>query len=286
MLFSDSIKKFRDYLEHLDYSPSTIERYIRDLHKFNRWVEAQLNGQVYLEDVTDEYIENFITELKVEDYAPTSRSRYFYTFRSFYKFASKKGLVDRNIALTLEQGKLPVKERDYLTQEEITILIDAIDHRLIALVVKFLAYTGLRISECLNLKVDDIDFNNNFIRVREGKGRKDRSIPIHEDIQPLLKEYIDDWRDAYGSDYLFATKRTGSLSNNYVNAVIRKATKKLGWNKRISCHMLRHSFASNLVKKKVGLVEIQKLLGHSSLKTTSVYTHVDNEQLFDAVNSL
>ncbi len=286
MLFSDSINKFKYYLEHLDYSPSTIERYIRDLYTFNRWIEGQLNGQIYLEDITDEDIEKFITRLKNKNYAPTSRSRYFYTFRSFYKFAFKKELVEKNIALSLDHGKLPVKERDYLTQEEIDLLVDAIDHRLIALVVKFLAYTGLRISECLNLKVDDIDFKTNIVKVREGKGRKDRSVPIHEDIQPLLSEYISDWRDAFGSDNLFATSRTGSLSNTYVNAVIRKATSKLGWKKRISCHMLRHSFASNLVKKKVGLVEIQKLLGHSSLKTTSVYTHVDTDQLFDAVNSL
>ncbi len=286
MLLSEGIEKFKGHLELLDYSPSTIERYVRDLTTFKSWLEKLQNGQVYVEDITDVIIEEFITGLKNKNYAPTSRSRYFYTFRSFYKFAFKKGIVDKNISLLLEQGRLPVKEREYLTQEEVEALVKAIDHRLVALVVKFLAFTGLRISECLSLRVVDINFETNIIKVIEGKGRKDRSIPIHEELLPLLIDYINNWRDAYGSDYFFATTRTGGLSNNYVNAVIRKAAGKLGWNRKISCHLLRHSFASNLVKKKVGLVEIQKLLGHSSLSTTSVYTHVDTGQLFDAVNSL
>ena len=286
MLLNDGIERFKSHLELLDYSPSTIETYIRYLSTFRRWMEKIHNGPVYLEDITDLDIEEFLTGLKNKKIAPTSRSRYLYTFRSFYKFAFKKGIVDKNIALLLEMGRLPVKEREYLTQKEVEELVKAIDHRLVALVVKFLAFTGLRISECLDLKVVDINFETNIIKVRQGKGRKDRSVPIHEDLLPLLNDYINSWRDAYGSNYLFATSRTGKLSNTYVNAVIRKATSKLGWSKKISCHMLRHSFASNLVKKKVGLVEIQKLLGHSSLKTTSVYTHVDTGQLFDAVNAL
>ena len=150
----------------------------------------------------------------------------------------------------------------------------------------FLANTGLRISECLSLTLDDVDLDKSMIRVIQGKGGKDRNVPINQTLLPLLKDYRNNWRDAYGSDLFFATKKSGSLSNSYINTVIRNTVKKLGWKKQVSCHTLRHSFASSLVKKKVGLVEIQKLLGHSSLKVTSVYTHVDMDQLNEAVNAL
>ena len=285
MQLNNAVELFSEYVYNLDFSPNTIQRYTKDLNAFNLYLEQKYNGQVFLEDITVSDIEMFMASLK-KHYAPISRSRYLYTLRSFYKFAYKKELVEKNLALSLEPGKLPVKERHYLTEEEIEKLVEAIDHALISLVVVFLANTGLRISECLSLTLDDVDLDAGLIRVKNGKGNKDRNVPINKKLYPLIQDYRDNWRDAYGSERFFATKKTGKLTNTYINTVLRDAVKKLGWKKKVSCHILRHSFASNLIKKKVGIVEVQKLLGHSSLKTTSVYTHVDNEQLYEAVNVL
>jgi len=285
MQLNNAVELFSEYVYNLDFSPNTIQRYTKDLNAFNLYLEQKYNGQVFLEDITVSDIEMFMASLK-KHYAPISRSRYLYTLRSFYKFAHKKELVEKNLALSLEPGKLPVKERHYLTEEEIEKLVEAIDHALVSLVVVFLANTGLRISECLNLTLEDVDLDAKLIRVKNGKGNKDRNVPISKKLHPLIQDYRDNWRDAYGSERFFATKKTGKLTNTYINTVLRDAVKKLGWKKKVSCHILRHSFASNLIKKKVGIVEVQKLLGHSSLKTTSVYTHVDNEQLYEAVNVL
>lgn len=287
MILTKALERFFDNMHSIDRSPHTISVYKRDLTFFSHYLAKQFNGPVYLEDITVNDIESYLQMLKdVKKVAPNSRSRNFYTIRAFYNFAYKKELVDRNIALSLDFIKLPKKERQYLTEEEVTQLVDVIKKPLIRLVVTFLFHTGLRISECLKLTLDDVDLENKVIKVIDGKGAKDRTIPINDFLSPLLLDYRENWRDAYGSDKFFATKKSGALSNVYVNHSIGAAVKELGWKKKVSCHILRHSFASNLVRKNVGLVQIQKLLGHSSLDVTSIYTHTDLDQLFDAVNAM
>src|SRR5690606_17962462 len=134
-----------------------------------------------------------------------------------------------------------------------------------------LFYTGMRIGECLNLRLGDIDLAQNTIRVVNGKGKKDRTIPINKDLAPLLAHYIAHERPAVDTDYLFATAKSGSITAAYVNRVIKDTVTALGWTKNVTAHVLRHSFASNLIKKGVNIVHVQKLLGHSNLKVTSIY---------------
>ncbi|MCW3490303.1 tyrosine-type recombinase/integrase [Dethiobacter alkaliphilus] len=282
----DAFKMYKQRLEIVNYSSKTIDLYIRDLNYLLHYIERTINGPIYLSELTSGDLEEFLHCLKKKGIAPNSLNRYLYTFRSFYKFAVKKELVIRDISRLIDPVKLPYKERQYLTKDEIEQLMDAVNHQLIKLVVLFLANTGLRISECLALTLDDVDLETKIIHVTQGKGGRDRNVPINNRLYSELTDYKDNWRDAYGSNLFFATKKTGSLSAVYTNSIIRKTAKELGWRKKVSCHILRHSFASNLVRNKVGLVEIQKLLGHSSLATTSVYTHADMEQLNEAVNTL
>lgn len=218
--------------------------------------------------------------------SPASRSRNLYTLRSFYNFACKKDLCQQNIATKLEPIKLRQKERVYLTSEEVDELVNAIDHPLVKIVVQTLYYTGMRISECLDLKIEDLDFKDNIIHIKRGKGNKDRDIPISHKLKGILEEYWNTERKYINSPYFFATSKTGRLSSVYVNTVLHQTTEKLHWTKRVTAHTLRHSFASNLVKNEVSLVNIQKLLGHSNLKITSIYTHTNMDELSKAVNSL
>ncbi len=266
MLFSEIANKLSEYMVSIDRSPITIEVYRRDLGYIRKFLEERKNGPVYIEDVTQEDLEAFMRYVKeVKQYSANTRSNYFYTLRSFYAFAYKKGLVERNIAASMDFMRMPKIERNYLTKQEVEAIIEEIESPLIKLMVTFLFNTGLRISECLNLTLDDVNLEKRSIHVRQGKGRKDRLVPINNTLYDLLLDYKENWRDAYGSDFFFATKKTGSISYSYVNATIRNAAKRAGSKKPVSCHTLRHFFASALVQKNVGLVEIQKLLGHESL---------------------
>ena len=285
MLFSETANRLSEYMESIDRSPITIEVYKRDLGYIRRFLEERKNGPVYIEDVTQDDLEAFMRYVKeVKQYSANTRSNYFYTLRSLYAFAYKKGLVQRNIAASMDFMRMPKIERNYLTKQEVEATIDCIQPPLIGLIARFLFNTGLRISECLNLTLEDVNLEKRSIHVRQGKGRKDRMVPINNKLYDLLLDYRENWRDAYGSEFFFATRKTGSISYNYVNATIRNAAKKAGIKKPVSCHTLRHSFASALVEKNVNLVQIQKLLGHESLAVTSIYTHTNMDALAEAVN--
>ncbi|MCM3561806.1 tyrosine-type recombinase/integrase, partial [Brevibacillus borstelensis] len=207
MLLSQAIQQFDQYLSAIDRSEETRSGYQKDLTQLHRFLEERYNCPPYLEDIQLADLEAYLSWLKEEKgYAPASRSRNLYTLRSFYNYCYKKELVDRNIALSLENIKLPHKERQYLSEEEVNELVQAIDHDLIRLVVKFLYFTGLRISECLNLTVDDVDLERQMVHVRGGKGNKDRVVPLSEKIVPPLRAYLEKKRPQ-GTDRFFATEK-------------------------------------------------------------------------------
>jgi len=287
MLIKHVVELFHKYLEALDRSPETIRGYTVELACWMRFLEKTHNGQVYLDEVTPADVEAYVIHMKDQGQAPGSRSRFVYIVKSFYNFCYKKDLVERNLGAKLEAVPIPQKERSYLTPDELDELFKAIEHPLIQLVVITLSYTGLRISECLHLTLSDVDLTNKSILARNTKGKRDRRIPIHQDLLPKLKEYKDVWRDSSKSDIFFATQKTGKLSPIYVNRIIHETVAKLGWTKTgISCHSMRHSFATNLIKNKQSIVLVQKLLGHAKLATTGIYTHADMEDLAEAVNAL
>jgi len=287
MLLKNAVQSFLVYLSSIDRSKETLSGYQKDLMLFIRFLDSKYNCESYIDEVTSNDIEEYLHYLKeVRGYAPASRARSLHTFRSFFAYAYKKELVARNIALSVERINIQQKERTYLSESEIEQLVDKIEHDLIRLVVQVLYKTGLRISECLNLTLDQVDIERKVIHVVAGKGNKDRLVPISESLLPLMRDYVENWRPTTTSPLFFCTKKTGKLSPVYVNRELAAAVKKLGWKKKVTAHILRHSFASQLVKKDVNLVQIQKLLGHSSLKVTSVYTHTDLGQLSEAVNTL
>lgn len=285
MLLDEGKHRFLKYMDTIDRSNQTIEGYGKDLKLFEKYLSNKYNCEPFIEDVTSTDIEDYLMYLKEKrNYAASSRSRNLYTIRSFFSWAYKKEIVERDVALSVENIKLQQKERVYLRDEEVKELLTAIDHHLINLVVRTLYMTGLRISECLALTLDTVDLENKEIHVIAGKGNKDRVVPISEKLYPYLKDYVENERPDVPMDNFFATARTGKLSPQYVNRNLAVATKKLGWNKKVTCHILRHSFASRLVQQDVNLVQVQKLLGHSSLKVTSIYTHSNIDKLKSAVN--
>ncbi|MFL0194327.1 tyrosine-type recombinase/integrase [Clostridium sp. WILCCON 0269] len=282
-----AISQFQDYLTYTEKSKETIAGYMRELKKFYNHQQVKFNYPPYLSDVKLGELEEYLGSQLLKGLSQGTRSRSYHILRSFYNFCYKKELIQRNIALSLEPIKVKRKERIYLLEEEVNSLVNEIESELVKMAVNSIYYTGMRISECTNLRLKDVDFESKVIHVIGGKGNKDRDIPISDKLYEILIDYVENKRlKVDGSEYFFATSKSGRISPQYINKQINEAVKKLKWDKHVSAHIIRHSFASRLVQKNVNLVRIQKLLGHSDLRVTSIYTHTSTNDLRQAVNEI
>lgn len=284
MLLSEALEAFAQYQTSIERSPRTIRGYAQDLSVFRRYLDSQWNTSVYVNDIRTEDVETFLLYLKERGTKKSTRKRYLGSIRSFCKWALSREILTEDIAGKLEPIKVHIPERRYLTEEEVETFIDSIDHRLVKVAVQIMYHTGLRVSECVGLKTNHVDLEDRLVRVVAGKGSKHRVVPIRDRLHDILMDY-ETWRVT--SEYYLATKKTGRLSIVRVGAVIRETVAKLGWEKgSVTAHSFRHAFASHLVHRDVNLVNISKLLGHSSLNTTSIYTHARLDDLREAVNVL
>jgi len=287
MLFTEAVEKFKDYLTKKDYAEKTIYNYSKILEVFNQHLEKKYNGQGYLSDVVTEDIEDYIYQRKLEGDSSSTRTLNAYTIRSFYKFVARKDHGE-NITLDYEPPKAKIKEREYLTAEEMDRVLAEIEKPLIRIVALFIFNTAARISEALDLKMDEIDFENDLIKIIDGKNSKDRTIPLNSTLKKELEYYFANVRPKnIDSDFVFATAKSGSLSAAYFNRRLKKAVAKAGIPKAISAHNLRHSCAVFLTTQQdVALPTIQRILGHENLQTTSVYLHADPSQMRDALEAM
>lgn len=285
MLLNQGIKDFVRYMKLIDRSKQTITGYEKELNYFDDFLSVKHNCPMYIEDITLQDLEDYLLDQKKRKISTASRSRSVYILRSFYNYCTKKDIVEKNLAALIEPVKVKQKEREFLTEEEFEELAGAIKHPTIKTVVQTLFYTGGRISEITDLKLEEVDLENRVIHIIEGKGGKDRDIPISDRLHKILKNYLENIREA-DSDRFFALEKTGKVSPTYVNRLIREATAEIGLEKEVSAHILRHSFGTNLLEKGASVVSIQKLLGHANLAVTTRYLHQDINKLSDAVNLL
>jgi integrase/recombinase XerD len=286
MNYYKAVEGFLKYLESIDRSSETIKGYRKELGYFGKFLKEKYSFERNVEDITIEDLEGYIYYLKKAGKMSATRSRVVYIFRSFYNYLYKREFCSKNLALFLEPIRVKQKERVYITEEEFNMLVEKIDKPIVKACVYTIFYTGLRVSEATNLKLENVDLDNRLIYVIAGKGNKDRIVPICGKLYPILIEYINDIRPDIESNNFFCTRKTGKLSPQYINVLLHKATDSLGYKKRISAHILRHSFASNLILQNAPLPAVQKLLGHSDLRVTSRYIHQSLKQLEDAINLL
>ncbi len=287
MLLKKAIKNFIKYMESIDRSKETINGYEKEMKYFSDYLSEKHNSLVYIEDIKLKDLEEYLHYLKVKGNMSASRSRVVYILRSFYNYCERNDLSNKNLAKLIEPVKVKQKEREYLTEDEFSELIDVMGHDIIRTLVETIFYTGLRISEVTSLKLKDIDMKKKIVKVIGGKGNRDRIVPICQKLHDILKNYKEKIRPkVVSSDKFFCTKKTGEVSPQYVNRELKKATEELGWEKVVTAHIIRHSFASCLIAKDASLVSVQKLLGHQDLRVTSRYLHLDLGQLEDAVDLL
>lgn len=286
MELTKAIQLFCDNLTVLGKSTDTISNYSYYLTNFNKYLSQEYNRQVYIDEIRSEDLEKYVyNHLGEKRYSTSARHSMITAFKSLYSFCYRKGYCDVNIGKLIKNVRVETNERDYITELEFRKIVKEIVSPTARTVVYTLFYTGLRIRECLNLTLDDVDYINDIITVKEGKGRKDRNIPISDRLKPVMVEYMDNDRCDVGTDNFFSSK-SGTMTKQFVNRVLGKAVKTAGIEKTVSCHVLRHSFASNLVDRGVDILKVQKLLGHDSIKTTTVYLHTGLDELQDAVNLL
>lgn len=279
MELRESVSLFITYLlESKGYSPNTAEAYERDLNKLMEYLGDDINVQ----DIGKDKLQDFINFISKYGLSPSTRERIIASLRSFFSFMAEFYNLEINPARLLYMPKKIRKIPEYLTKEEINRLLEmpdlstSIGQRDRAMLELDFA-SGLRVSELVGLNLQDIDFDEDFVRVL-GKGNKERIVPFGSMAKKFLLLYIKEGRKQ------LLRKKTQSLFLNYRGDRITrfgfyKALKqyalKAGVKKRVYPHILRHSFATLMLQAGCDLRTLQILLGHSSITTTQVYTHVD-----------
>jgi len=283
-----AIKGFQAYLKlERSLSDNSIEAYSRDIEKLYQFSDSQ-SIKLYPEGITLANLREFIVWVNELGMIPSSQARILSGIKSFYKYLLMEDLIKSNPSELLESPKIQRKLPDTLSYEEINRMIDAIDlskpegGRNKA-ILEVLYGCGLRVSELTGLKLSNLYLDIEFIKVT-GKGSKERLVPIGGPAVKALKIWIENIRvhtpvKKGEEDLVFLNRRGSRLSRVYIFMVIKQLAELTGINKTISPHTFRHSFATHLVEGGADLRAVQEMLGHESITTTEIYTHLDREYL-------
>ena len=257
------------------YSPKTIREYSYDLKMFKRF-----NSEKPLEETTTMDLRRFLLHLKRDkDYAPRSIHRKICSLKSFFKFLKKEGFITLNPTDNIESPKIPKSLPKTITIEETLKLLATPENSRDKVILYLLYGTGMRVSELSNLNIDQINLSDKIIHVVGGKGGKDRIIPLPNGIITILEDYIKTRKTT--TDSAFILNRSGQrLTPRSIQRIVKKYKKAANLqDKTLTPHTLRHAFATHLLSNAVDIRVIQELLGHASLSTTQLYTHVSLEHL-------
>lgn len=266
-------------------SANTVENYLRDLNKLISFAQDinKLPNQLTLED-----FHSFIAELGKKGIAARSLARLISSIKSFYNYLLLEEVIEDNPSELLQTPKLPSQLPDTLSLAEIDQIIGCIDLSKgdgfrNKTIIEVLYGCGLRVSELIDLRISNIFLQEEYVKVL-GKGSKERLVPLGSTTNKLLKSYLEGVRNhnspAPGhEDYLFLNKHGKKLSRVMIFMIVKNTVEKAGIRKNISPHTFRHSFASHLVEGGADLRAVQEMLGHESITTTEIYTHLDSNYL-------
>ena len=281
----DIVSRYRRYLKlEKGYSVNTLDAYMRDLDKLVRYLAAE---QVHVTEVKLEQLEHFAASISDLGIGPRSLARILSGVRQFYRFLVLDGYMEDDPTELLESPKQPNHLPEVLSTAEVDLLEQTIDlskwegHRNRA-IIEVLFSCGLRVSELINLKLSNLYVDEQFVRVM-GKGSKERLVPI----SPRALEELNYWFSMRNEmsikpgeeDYVFLNRRGHHLTRTMILIMIKRYAVEAGIKKTISPHTLRHSFATSLLEGGADLRAIQAMLGHESIGTTEIYTHIDTSTL-------
>ena len=281
-------KETSDYLDYLkyqkNYSDYTITNYKEDILEYLSYLKRE-----YLDFKNVEYsdIRFYLMYLKDEKKDDNSSiNRKLSSLRGFYKFLANEKIVKTNVFSLVNGPKKSKKLPRFFEYNELEELFSVPDLRTPLgqrdrLILEMLYATGVRVGELVKIKIDDIDFGRKNIIIL-GKGNKERYVTYGEYCEESLKKYIQDGRVAINikdSKTLFLNNQGGDLTERGVRYILNQLIQKTSIQKKISPHMIRHSFATHLLNEGCDLLTVQKLLGHESIKATQIYTHVTTDRL-------
>ena len=292
MTWDEKIKDFENFLRfERNFSDNTLDAYLRDVRKLRDFAEFDMNDTGPLV-ITYENIQEFLFHLSKKKFSERTQARWISSIKAFFKYLVEDEAREDNPATLLEGPKLGLYLPDTLSFDDVNRIIKAINistdlGRRNHCMIEVLYGCGLRVSELIDLKMSNINFKESYLKV-EGKGEKVRFVPLAAYTAELIKQYIKEIRSKYKinkkcEDILFLNSRGSSMSRVIVFIIIKELTEKAGINKKISPHTFRHSFATHLLQNGADLRYIQEMLGHSSITTTEIYTHLKNEELRDVI---
>lgn len=293
MNWNSILKGFKAYLQlERSLSENSVDAYLRDMAKLEQYCELQ-GVLVQPEKLTQQQLEQFLIYVSEYGLSARTQARILSGLKAFYKYLSIEDVIEDNPTELLEAPKIGRKLPDVLSVEEINKLINAIDlskaegERNKAM-LETMYSCGLRVSELVNLRLSNLNFNEGFIHVI-GKGSKERIVPIGSIAIKHINIYIKAVRNHQqnikkgNEDVVFLNRRGSKLTRVMIFTIIKQLCEKSGINKTISPHTLRHSFATHLVEGGADLRAVQEMLGHESITTTEIYTHLDRDYLRQAI---
>ena len=288
MTWENALESYFEYLKlERNLSENTISNYSRDIQKLQKFYP-----ETHPTKLSTEQVRTFNYEMG-KKYAARSQARILSGIKSFFEFLMDEEWIEENPTHLILSPKLGNRIPDTLSKEEIDGIVSAIDlsqphgerNRAI---IETLYGCGLRVTELVELKISDLFFDENFIRVL-GKGNKQRLVPIAQYTQKVINIYTDQVRVHQKilpkfSDHLFINNRGSQLTRVMIFTLIKKYAELASIKKNISPHTFRHSFATHLLENGADLRSIQLMLGHESITTTEIYTHIDRKHLHDNIS--
>ncbi len=290
MTDSDYIDDYINYLDTIKgYSTNTLKSYKEDILDFSNWLKKEKMAKDIVH-IRSRVASNYKVALRNQKLSVSSINRKISSLTSFYTYLVKEGYVNENFFSEVESLKKEKRLPHVLKEDELNYLFNSID-RSTALgnrnycLLEVMYGTGVRVSELCSIEISDLSFSDSTIKIR-GKGDKDRIVIMFDNLKEDLKNYINNDRlvlirksTKIDNRTLFLNKNGTSLTDRGVRLILNDIIKKCGETYHISPHMLRHSFATSMLDHGADLRSVQELLGHESLSTTQIYTHVSIEQM-------
>ncbi|WP_353717835.1 site-specific tyrosine recombinase XerD [Dyadobacter sp. 676] len=287
-MWQSYIKHFKNYLRlERSLSGNSVEAYVQDVEKLEEFFELS-KMEVSPANVREDQLSAFLKYIAELGLAAHSQARMLSGIKAFFRYLLLENVITEDPTELLESPRLPRKLPDVLSYEEIETMLGAIDHSTPEgtrnrAIMEVLYSSGLRVSELTDLQLTNCHFDIGFLRVI-GKGDKMRLVPIGKEAIKYTQIYLDHVRSEItpqkgSEDIVFLNRRGGQLSRVMIFLMIKDTAEKAGIQKNVSPHTFRHSFATHLIEGGASLRAVQEMLGHESITTTEIYTHLDRDYL-------
>jgi integrase/recombinase XerC len=282
MTTTQSLQLFLRALQGQNYSPKTLRAYGDDLSQFLAWVEKNRVDWDTPTRFIRADIEGFMQYLAAQRMTGVTRVRKLAAIRKFFTFLEENSILAANPAHAVKGARREEKEPNILYKEQYkALLYEASENIRDYAIIQTFLQTGIRLSELANLRVDDVDVEHRLLTVRQGKGKKDRQIPLVDDAVKALRNYMRYRNTQFivDDEILFLAKNGTSLNVSTVKYTVAKYVKRAGIRKKVGVHTLRHTFGAHKADKNMSLATLQELMGHKKKETTLKYIHLAKTNL-------